>query len=167
MTPTRLLAAALVAAVAVAGFQTFRLSAEQREHANTKAAHADQLAGLERAAREAEQNARAEEQRRIEALQGAIHEAEQNLARARADAAAAATAGDRLRQRIAALTGACRAAPGHSATAKPGPAADATADLLADVQRRLDEAADAVARHADESRASGLACQRSYEGLTR
>jgi hypothetical protein len=34
------------------------------------------------------------------------------------------------------------------------------------VQRRLDEAADRIARHADEARAAGLACERAYGALT-
>ena len=162
----RALVLALIALSMFAAVQSFRLAAEQRQHALTRAAHAERLAELERAAREAQQRARDEEQRRAKALEGVIHEAESKLARARADAVAAATAGERLRERIAALTGACRASAGHPAAADSGAPADATADLLALVQRRLDEAADRIARHADESRAAGLACQHSYGALT-
>ena len=161
----RVLSATLVLAIAAAGVQTWRLSAEQRDHAATRAGHAEQLAGLERAAREAEQNARAEEQRRAQALQGAIREAETNLARARADAAAAASAGERMRQRIAALTGSCRATPGHPASAGAGPAAGTPGDLLVNVFDRVDQAVRDIAEHADAARAAGLACQRSYEAL--
>lgn len=108
------------------------------------------------------QAARAEEQRRTQAVQEIAHETDAALARARADHAAAVGAGQRLRQQLAAAhAAACRAAP-----AGAGLPAAAAGDLLADVQRRLDEAADAIAQHADAASAAGAACQRSYEALT-
>ena len=162
----RTLAIALAVAIGAAGIQTYRLASEQADHAATRAGHAEQLAGLERAAREAEQNARAEEQRRAAALQGAIREAETNLARARADAAAAASAGERMRQRVATLTSSCRAGAGHPASSGAGPAAGATGDLLADVFDRVDQAVRDIAEHADAARAAGLACQAGYDALT-
>ena len=162
----RALAIALAVAIGAASIQTYRLADEQADHSGTRAWHAEQLAGLERAAREAEQNARAEEQRRATALQGAIREAETNLARARADAAAASSAGDRLRQRIATLTSSCRAATGNPASAGSGPAAGAPGDLLADVFDRVDQAVRDIAEHADAARAAGLACQTGYDALT-
>lgn len=158
--------AALLVALVAAGIQTYRLIGEQRDHAENRRTHADQLAAMERAARQAEADARAEERRRAGALQEIVHETEQNLERARADAAAAADAGERLRQRVAELTAGCRRAAGGSAAPGSGQAASPTADLLADVQRRLDEATDRVARFADEASAAGLACERAYGALT-
>jgi hypothetical protein len=162
----RALAIALALAVGYGAVMTYQVAAERRDHADTRAAHAEQLAGLERAAREAEKSARAEERRRVKALEGIIHDAETRLGQALADAAAATDAGDRLRQRVAELASACRGAPGDPAASAPGTPARSAADLLADVQRRLDEAADGIARHADRARSAGLACQKAHGSLT-
>jgi hypothetical protein len=162
---TRFLASGLVATALMLGLQTWRLDRERLAHAETRAEHAAMVAATEAVAREAEQAARLEEQRRLEALQGVIHDTEAKLARARADAVAAADAGGRLRERIASLAASCRSAAGDPATAGPGQATDATAAMLADVQRRLDQATDELARFADDAHAAGLACQRSYGAL--
>lgn len=115
-------------------------------------------------ARQQEQANRAEEQRRHAAQQEAIDAKDQEIAAARRDADDARAAGDELRVHINRLTAACRAA-GDPAVAAGGAPADTTANLLADVQRRLDEAAEGIARHADEASASGRACERSYDAL--
>ncbi len=109
--------------------------------------------------------ARAEEQQRAAQAQKVANETHQALARARADADAAAGAGYRLRQQLARITASCRAAPSDPATATPGTPAEPAADLLADVQRRLDEAQDRIARFADEAHTAGSACQTIHEGL--
>lgn len=163
---TALVAVVLVVLAAFGAAQSFRLANERTAHAATKEQHALQLAEQERAGRKAEQQAREEEQRRAAALQGVIDETEQRLARALADADAAAGAGQRLRAQIAVITSSCRGASGHSGAAGSGQPADATGDLLADVQRRLDEAADGIARFADQAHAAGAACERSYQALT-
>lgn len=155
----------LLAALALAGLQTYRLAVEQGAHARTQRDHAQQLGALERAAGDAATAALAEGTRRFTALWEILNETQADRDRARADAAGAADAGVSLRRRIAALTAGCRAATGDSAPADGSPPADATADLLADVQRRLDEAADGIARHADESHIAGRACERAYDAL--
>lgn len=162
---TRGLIAACLVLFALLGVQTIRLSDEQRDHAETREDHAQALAAMNEAARQAEAEARAEEQRRTAEVQKAADEAHHALERARADAAAADAAGQRLRERIAALTTACRAGPGGAGAATPGTPADPAADLLADVQRRLDEAADGIAAHADAARAAGAACERAYDAV--
>ena len=82
---------------------------------------------------------------------------------ARDDAVAAGAVGERLRAQVRNLTLSLATrdpdATGGSETA------DATIDLLADVQRRSDEAADAIARYADEAATAGRACQASYDAL--
>lgn len=163
----RIIVVALIIAVLslFCAVQTARLAGERADHSATKAQHAERMAALERAGREAEQSARAEERRRADALQGVIDETEQKLAAARADADAAADVGRRLRAQIGALAGRCRAAPGDTALASAGAPADATSDLLADVQRRLDDATDGIARFADQAHAAGSACERSYRAL--
>ncbi len=160
----RTLAVLALMAIALIGTQTLRLAHEQRDHANTKAAWAEEHSTNERAYRQEIEKVRAEEQRRSLALQEVITHAEQEKASARADAAANAAAGDKLRQQIAKLNAAITRSR-DSATADTRQAATATADLLADVQRRLGEAEDATAGHADESRFAGLACERSYDAL--
>ncbi len=161
----RVVATALIVTMAAAGIQTWRLAAEVADHAETRASHAEQIAGLERTARVAEANARAEEKRRADALQEVIHETEQKLDAARADADAAADAGQRLRAQLAAIASGCSRSTSHTDPAEAGPPADATADLLADVQRRLGEATQQFAAFADQSHAAGTACQRSYDAL--
>ena len=162
---TRVLTGLLVAALLALGVQTLRLSDEIAAHADTRAQHAEHVADLERAAREAAEAARTEERRRTAEVQKVADEAHANLARARADADAAADAGRRLRDRIAALTSTCRAANSYTPTATGGAAAVATADLLADVQRRLGEASDRIAEYADAARTAGQACERVYDAV--
>ena len=100
------------------------------------------------------------------AVQEIANEAQKELDVARSDADAARSAGERLRDRIAQLTAACRATASNPDAANAGAPAEAPADLLADVQRRLDEAADGIAGFADKSSAAGKACERSYDALT-
>lgn len=163
---TRILAAGLLAAVAVAGVQSWRLASEQAHHADTRARHARQIAALAESARQAEADARTEEQRRTAEVQKAADDARQAMERARADAVAAADAGDRLRKHIATIAAArCAGASGADA-ASGSAAADATAGMLADVQRRIDESTNRIAEFADRAHAAGRACERGYNALT-
>jgi chromosome segregation ATPase len=163
----RALAIALAVALLAAGVQTWRLESERADHADTRAAHAKQIAALAETARQAEADARTEEQRRTAEVQKAANEADQSRRAAEADAAAARDAGERLRARLAAITASCRAARVDPGAADAGASADATARVLADVQRRLDEAADGIARFADQSHGAGSACEKSYDALRR
>lgn len=161
----RFLASGLVATMLMAGLQTWRLDRERLAHATTVAEHAALMAAAEEATRAAEAHARTEERRRIEALQGVVHETERRLARARADAAAAADAGQRLRAQIAAATAGCRGAPGDSTATGTGPATESTERMLAYVQRRLDDFADRASGFADQAHAAGRACERAHDAL--
>lgn len=155
-----------LAAAAVVGFavvQTVRLAEERAAHAATRAEHARAAVRAADNATAASEAAREEEARDRAAMQGIIDATTSDLVRARADAAAAGDAGRRLREQIArTAAAACRAPAGGAAAAAGGPAAGSAADLLADVRRRLDEAADGIARHADTGRVAGLACERAY-----
>tara|TARA_R110002049_G_scaffold83938_11_gene213704 strand:- start:1972 stop:2520 length:549 start_codon:yes stop_codon:yes gene_type:complete len=150
----------------VAGVQTLRLSAEQGAHAKTQKQHEQMVAAAARATADAVMLARVEERRRYAELQGIADETAQALTRARADGAAAVAVSQRLRERITALVSATGRCAGDSAAAEPGTATRTTGDLLADVQRRLDQATDEVARHADDARIAGRACERSYNALS-
>lgn len=114
---------------------------------------------------QAEANA-AETARRFAAQQAIINEALREKENARADADRAAAAGERLRKQVAGLAAACSAARDPGAVGS-GEAAGAAGDLLDGVLERLDEAANRIARYADEARAAGLACERSYDALTK
>lgn len=88
-----------------------------------------------------------------------------DLTAARADAAAARSAHDRLRQRAAALAATARCVPGPAAAAEPGAPASAPADLLADVLGRAADRARQLADYADAARIAGEQCQRDYDAL--
>lgn len=153
-------------AVATSCTQTQRLDREQRGHAETKAAHAEQLAAIERSARGAEQAAREEEQRRAAAHQEIIDEARTREAQAMADAAAARDAGQRLRAQLTAITSRGGQAASHPSPAAASPPAGDPIGVLADVLERADRRAEILAAHADASRSAGLACERAYDALT-
>lgn len=160
-------AAAVAALGLLLGLQTLRLADEQRDHSKTAGLWSKDREAWEKAAREAAEDARAEEQRRTTAVQEIADETQKKLEVARADADAARDAGERLRQRVAQLT----AALGSAAAGKPTAAgssapADTTADLLADVQLRVDEATDTIAEFADRAHTAGLGCEHSYNALT-
>lgn len=117
-------------------------------------------------ARQADIEARAEEQRRVAAQKGITDEFDRRLKKARADAVNADVASSRLQQRVAALSAASRQSACDPATVQPStPANDATG-VLADLQRRADERAGILARIADERGAAGAACEREYDALT-
>jgi hypothetical protein len=158
--------AAALAFAAAATVQTVRLARAQSAHAKLDAAFAKHREEGERAARLASENYRREEQRRITAQKEAEDEATRQLEAARADAGAAADALRRLRQRVAS-DAARRAAASHPAAAPGGTPTEPATDLPADMLGRLGEAAGQLAAHADAARIAGLACERSYDALTR
>ncbi|WP_082711973.1 DUF2514 family protein [Burkholderia singularis] len=107
--------------------------------------------------------ARTEEQRRAAAQQEIAEDAAKQRDRARADAAAAASAADGLRKQVAVLVERAR----HSAvTAGSAPTGDAL-DLLADMLGRADARAGELARIADERGVAGRQCEADYDALTR
>jgi hypothetical protein len=149
------------------GVQTMRVSDLQADVAKAEAAFAKyrvtatELANKALADREAERLAL--EKTKQESLRVALAQTQA----AEADAATARTAGEQLRRALTAARAArCAASsdPGPGAASAPGPAAP---DLLANVQLRLDEAADGVARYADALRTSGELCVAQYTSLTK
>jgi len=122
-------------------------------------------AGMATAA--AEQAARAEESQRHAALQETTHAAEEAMRAARADAADARRAADRLRQRLAAAIAADpgRGAASAGAAAGGAPATDA-AGMCAELLGRAVDRARILAEHADRAAAAGTACERSYDALS-
>jgi hypothetical protein len=106
-----------------------------------------------------------ETKRRIEAADEVQKDAEQQIELARADAAAAGAALDRLRQRYEGAERRSRAA-GNTVTDQLGQAAEAEARVRADLLSRIGEAAGFYAGEADERGIRGQACERQYESLS-
>ena len=163
----KLAGAALLIALAVAGVQTYRLSEERLAHAETSRTHAETISRLERRAREAESAARETERSWTAAMERVVNEHQTQIDQARADADAAASAGERLRQRVAELTAGCRRAAGGSAVAGSGQAADATARVLADVFSEVERVGREMAAEADRRGIAGAACEAAYGALVR
>ncbi|WP_382155462.1 DUF2514 family protein [Hydrogenophaga sp. ANAO-22] len=142
---------------AAAALQTYRLRGAEMallEHQNSSL----------RARARAVDVAIEEGNRRTAAVQKEVEDARKKIDALEGAAADAAAAGRSLRDEFAAARArACRTdstAPGGSQ------AAEATERMLADVQRRLDEAQERVARYADQARIAGLACEGAYRALT-
>jgi hypothetical protein len=122
-------------------------------------------AALAAAAQTAEAAARAEEQRRVAAVEEIRRGAQEQLDRVAADAAAARTAGNRLRDRVAILTAACSRTPGDPAAAAGSPPTADTRVLLADVFSEVERTGREMAAAADRARLAGAACERAYDAL--
>ena len=139
---------------------------ERGRHREAVAAFASYRAKAEEEGRRATQAARDEEARRGAELGKVVQDARLQTHRAQRDAAGARAAGVSLRQQLAAARARGCPTTVNPPAAEGGPPADPTFDLLADVQRRLDEAQERVAEHADAARAAGRACERAYNALT-
>lgn len=110
--------------------------------------------------------ARAEEQRRVAALQEALDAAELEARRERADRAIADAAAGRLRERVAALVTAARFAARNPGLALGGTPAEDAAGVLADVLGRCEARVRVLAGVADERGRAGQLCERAYDALT-
>lgn len=141
------------------------LAAWNRHQARSVRAEFDQAkvaAAAERAASAAEATAESSRRRRVQ--QEAVDAANLKSTQLERSLAASADAGQRLRQRLAALD--AQRCAGDTAAGSGGQAASAAADLRAELSRRLDEAADGVARFAERAAIAGDTCERSYDALT-
>ncbi|MBC3468727.1 DUF2514 domain-containing protein [Pseudomonas sp. RW10S2] len=114
-----------------------------------------------------ERGARAEEQRRAAAQEQARADAHEQRTIADAGASGADAAGQRLRDDSAnfAATVSC---PGtDTAAIARGKAATRAAMVLSDLLARADDRAGELAEAYDKARIAGLACEASYNGLTK
>jgi chromosome segregation ATPase len=153
-----LLIALLIALLAGAlVYQTLALASARTEHA-------DYVAGVDKAAKEASDAARAEEQRRQREIDQVRNDAQHQIKAAADDAAVAASAADSLQQQVDKLL-ASRASC-NTRVAQGSQAIDDLTNVLADLRRRADERAGELARIADENRIAGLACEKAYESLS-
>lgn len=158
----------LIGMAAIAGVQSWRLASEQRDHAETRAEHAQVHADWQREARRATEAARSEEQRRTAEVQKAANEADQARQAAESNAAGARAAAERLRGQLATLAARHRGATEQPAASVAGPGvqgADALDLLTGMLARHSAELVD-VGEFADRLRIAGLACERSYDALS-
>lgn len=110
--------------------------------------------------------ARAEEQRRVAALQEALDAAEIEARREREGRAAADAAAAGLRERFAAAATAARFAACNPGLALGGPSAADPAGMLADVLGRCEARVRLLADVADQRGRAGKLCERAYDALT-
>jgi uncharacterized iron-regulated membrane protein len=114
---------------------------------------------------QSEQNAK-ETLRRLARQKESQDALDQQLAIARRDAARADVAAGELRDQLALYVAAVRDAPGNTAVGCQRETTDAAIGVLAELFRRADDRAGALAKFADSSRAAGLKCQADYQSLT-
>jgi ATPase subunit of ABC transporter with duplicated ATPase domains len=157
--------AAIAAALALAGWQTYRLSEERGAHAVTRAEFAEYREKSEAASRLAEQKNRDTEQELNDAQARINQQAQQLLdaqgGKARADRER--NAAERMRDAAAAAATAARAQCSAVATPGYGTPGPDPIGVLADVLRRADARAGELAGIADDRRVRGLACEAFYD----
>lgn len=153
---TRVLGAALLASALFGAWQWHQATSARAELAAERLTIANQIITATTAAR-------AEEQRRTFRIQEASHA--ELLARqaAEADAVRARSATVGLRQRADQLAASCTAS--NTTTTASSPATESPGDLLAYMQRRIDEAAGGIGEYADSARIAGQLCVSSYGAL--
>ncbi|MGV8823953.1 DUF2514 family protein [Methylibium petroleiphilum] len=157
-------AAALAAGL---GVQTVRLADSQTALATEQRDRRDERLRLAERALVANDQVRAEIQRRADEQQEVIRNAEKQQAQARADALAADAAARRLRDRAAQLAAACGPAGPHPAPPGAGEATAGAGLVLTDVLGRSDDTSGELAEAFDAARGAGLTCERAYDALRR
>lgn len=153
-----------LALTAVAGVQQLRVAGAQVEAAGAVTALADYKTEVSERDRKATLAALLETKRRMAAIDEVQKDAEQQLEAARADAAGAGAALERLQQRLTAAEQRSRAA-GNTITAQLSASADTAARVRADLLGRIGQAAGLYAGVADERGVAGTACERAYDGV--
>lgn len=163
-TPLLYAGAAVGVALTVAlGVQTVRLASVNSDISRISAQADKDKAAAEREGREALEAYRIEAEEIAEKQAEVLNEGIEQYRAMAENERAARVASERLRD---ATKRACRGAAQQGAPAvAAGPAASSPADLYADVSRRLDEAADGIAVHADDTFIRSTACEGSYEAL--
>lgn len=148
------------------GVQTSRVHSLQVDVASEKTGRAkDQAAWATGAASAATANLN-ESARRVAAQGVNANAAAQYTAAAAVDATARRASAERLRNATVATAARCSPASADSAAAAVGAPASSPGDLLADLQRRMDEAAGRTIAFADAAHAAGQECVGDYDALT-
>jgi hypothetical protein len=158
-----LLAVSVVFAIGGIGYRIGVDSTDAKWQARSNAA----LAAAMAQAAQAQAEVREEEQRRQAAIDEVMTNAQEQINQAEADAVAAVSAADSLRDAADRLARelADTEASFSACTTAASEAAARNARVLADVFKRADERAGHLAQVADQARARGLACEASYDGV--
>ncbi|HCP54602.1 MAG: hypothetical protein CMK72_00985 [Pseudomonadaceae bacterium] len=127
-----------------------------------QAQHSKYVAGVERAAKEASDQARSEEQRRQAAIEGIRKDAQTKIDASAVDATVAGATADRLRAELARI----KRASSCSGTASGGEAGTNQTALLADLFEEVERAGRAMAEEAQRRGDSGANCERAFDALT-
>lgn len=145
--------------LALLGLQTVRVAELQQAAAERRAVDAESQRLAERAQR-------IEEQRRTAAVAKEATSAQTQTAALDASLPAARAASDGVRDAATGAAGRARAraCPAAASARQPG---DDPIGLLVDVLGRADKRAGELAEYADRLRIAGIACERSYDALTR
>jgi cobalamin biosynthesis Mg chelatase CobN len=152
--------AAYVALSAALGVQTWRLDRAQSAATKLQADWTRERVQLMDAAVTATTELRARETAQREKEMEATRASQKAIAQARADVDLARSAADRLHQRTEALAGRC-AAPGPAADPSEGEG-ESPGRMLADMQRRLVEAAGRTAEWADQTLIDAQSCEAAW-----
>lgn len=162
----QLLVAALVGALALAGWQYLRAERAEKATADVRAEFASYRAdAMAAAARAADDNAR-ETARRLHVQSEVIHAEVQRFQQIQAGAARAAAAHDGLRGELARIAARGRAAAADPQAGPESQAAGSASAMLADLLDRCSARRRELAEFADRAHSAGLACQQSYDALT-
>lgn len=154
----------LLALLAVAGVQQLRVAGAQVQSAGAVSALADYITEVSERDRKATLAALQETKRRMAAVDEVQKHAQEQLETARADAANAGSALERLKLRLEAAEQRSRDA-GNTITAQLSQAAEADSRVRTELLGRLGALAQLYAGVADESRVAGHACERAYDAL--
>lgn len=146
-----------------AGVQTVRLSAEQVKTAQVRSDWDKDKLRQAIAAREALEAQKIEAEEIAEKQAEVLNEGIEQYKAMAENERAARLAAERLRRAESTARGG--ASQQGSAASAPSQSASSPADLSAYVSRRLDEAADGIALHADDTFIRSDACERIYEAL--
>ena len=174
VSPWKWYGAGAVAALVLSGLgvQTWRLHSSQAREAKAEAQIAQikqqwawRVADSQALRAQMEVLARAEETRRTEAIRSIVDETVRQAQAVAADAVAANAASERLSDRVSSLVTAARRRAGHPSTAEGSTLTAETLDLLAVMQRRIDEAASGISSYADAERVGHEAAVHSYQAL--
>ncbi|MGQ3001305.1 MAG: DUF2514 family protein [Hydrogenophaga sp.] len=156
---------ALLAALSLAGWQTFRLTNEQRAHAVTDGKFARYREQAEANARAGESRRRTTEQELNDAFFKIAQQGQQLLdaqgGKARADRERSAA--ERMRDAAAAAADAARRQCATAQTPGYGTPGPDPIGVLANVLGRADARAGELAGVADDRRVRGLACESAYD----
>lgn len=144
------------------GIQTIRLANEKQAHAETIAQNEKEWSIQYKTSSDAAIDSLNRYNVQNNAIQKVANDAKSESEKAKSDLDASRAVGQRLRDRIKELS-ASSCETENTITASGSETTTKTANMLNDMQRRLDEATDTIAKYADEAGIAGEACEKAYD----